>query len=119
MATLAVPGSPGPSSRARTNSVLSVSSELTDPEELALNTSKSREGSSSGLSEVSDDDQETEDDDDIMEVNADGSAKGATRIRDLLNHPPKEPEHRWETAVRRAPYNLNLLVADAQARLRL
>lgn len=103
MATLEVPESPRPSSRARTNSVLSVSSELTDPEELDVNKTRSRAGSSSsGLSDVDDPD-ETEDDDeddDIVEVNADGSAKCATRIRDLLNNPPKEPKHRWETAVR-------------------
>lgn len=99
MATLAVPGSPGPS-RSRTHSVVSLSSELSDPSE-----GVATDAASSDLSEVNNDSEEDDDDDDeddIVEVNADGSAKGASRIRDLVSNPPKHPKHRWETAVRYA-----------------
>lgn len=102
MTTLAVPsaGTDAGPSRSRTHSVVSLSSELSEAEEVTLNTTRSRATSSSALSDVDDNESEESEDDEIMEVNADGSAKGATRIRELVSNPPKHPKHRWETAVR-------------------
>ena len=96
----------------RRYSIISSSSELTDPEDLDAslrNMSKASSMQLDGdegdeLQDGEDDEDEDEaEDDDILEVNADGSSTATTRIRELLASPPKEPKHRWETAVRAPP----------------
>lgn len=91
----------------RRYSIISSSSELTDPEDLEASLRNMSKASSMQLDGDEGDSQDGEDEDedeaehdDILEVNADGSSTATTRIRELLASPPKEPKHRWETAVR-------------------
>jgi hypothetical protein len=70
--------------RPRAASVSSAASSLTDPEDLEL------------LDETEDENA----DDEIIEINSDGSNKASARIAELVKRPPSEPKHRWETAVR-------------------
>lgn len=110
------------SARGRRASIVSLSSSLTDPDELpdvsllsshantttttgvadgsvakVKKTRKKRVPSSPAASSVA---PTSDEEDDIVEVNGDGSDRPLTRIKQLLASPPKDhPKYRWETVV--------------------
>lgn len=107
----------GPSTSAthhhrRASSVVSLSSSsLTDPDDLEIvtssfaDTSARAKGNASNTSLApstepeSEEEEEDDEDDGLIEVNQDGTEKPLARIKKLLNNPPNEPKHSWETAV--------------------
>lgn len=98
---------------ARASSVVSLSSSsLTDPDDLEITTGSFANGSraksntsitSHAASTGPESEEEEDDGDSLIEINQDGSEKPLAKIKKLLAHPPREPKHRWETAVSTRP----------------
>lgn len=98
----------------RASSVVSLSSSsLTDPDDLETVTSSFADTSARAKDNASntslapstepesEEEEEDDEDDGLIEVNQDGTEKPLARIKKLLNNPPNEPKHSWETAVSR------------------